>query len=206
MGLPPCAPPILIAISHSSVVAGSYIVPSGIIPLGIFGYAEVVPTDHEMGLDPEQSLGLLVARVGHLAGRGLQRRLHPLGLEPRQYRLMRSLGAEGGRSQQAVARELRIPASRMVGLVDDLETRGLLERFPNPSDRRAHALRLTESGRRLLDAARPVAHAYEAQLSAPFDELERSLLMELLSRMADGCDALDAAEPRRAGHRTVSGQ
>jgi len=143
----------------------------------------------------------MVARVGHLAGRAFQRRLQPLGLEPRQYRLMRSVGAEGGRSQQAVARNLRIPASRMVGLVDDLEARGLLERFPNPSDRRAHALRLTAAGRSLLGVARPLAEAYEAQLSAPFDQAERALLMELLGRFARHCDPANGVVPRDAGDR-----
>ena len=58
----------------------------------------------------------------------------------------------------------------------------------------------TEAGHHLLHAALPVALAYERQLSAPFDDLERSRLVELLGRMAECCHDLDELDAPRSGH------
>jgi DNA-binding MarR family transcriptional regulator len=128
----------------------------------------------------------MLSQVGRSIAHGFHARLEPLGLDPRQYLLLQAVGACRDQSQQAVGTSLRIPPSRMVGLVDSLEGRGLLERVPNPADRRAHALRLTAAGRRLLARAEPVAAAYEAEVCAPLDDDERATLAGLLTRIAAG--------------------
>ena len=53
---------------------------------------------------------------------------------------MRFVAASEGQSQQALAERLGIPPSRMVALVDQLEEMGLLERRPDPEDRRVRGL------------------------------------------------------------------
>jgi DNA-binding MarR family transcriptional regulator len=60
--------------------------------------------------------------------------------------LRRLISWQPGQSQQAIARQLRIPPSRLVPLVDSLETRGVIERRRDPGDRRNHALYLTDEG------------------------------------------------------------
>ena len=105
------------------------------------------------------------------AGRGdepwLPRRaLGPLGIEPRQFAMLRHISFEEGRSQQALGEVLRISPSRMVALLDDLQDRGLLERRANPDDRRARALYLTGAGRSLLSEAGRRAEAHEARVCA----------------------------------------
>ena len=72
----------------------------------------------------------------------------------------------------------------MVALVDALEARELLERRPSPSDRRAHALHLTEAGRRLLGQATQVAAGLEGELTEDLSAAERTQLIELLDRVA----------------------
>ncbi len=130
------------------------------------------------------SLGFLISQVGRSVGRSFHEALAPLDLEPRQYLLLASVAARHGCSQQAIGGSLQIPPSRMVVLVDDLERRGLIKRIPNPADRRAHALQLTPAGRRLLNRARPIAEAHEADLCEPLDEHARATLVELLGRIA----------------------
>src|SRR5580704_10662353 len=90
---------------------------------------------------PHGSVAFLLSQVGRSVARGFHHCLEPLGLDPRQYLLLRAVGACQDQSQHAVGTALQIPPSRMVVLVDNLEGRGLIERVANPSDRRAHALR-----------------------------------------------------------------
>lgn len=126
-----------------------------------------------------------MAQAGRQAGAELHRALEPLGLEPRQYVLLRRVAAEEGCTQQAVSGALQIPPSRMVAIVDALEERGLIRRVPNPTDRRAHGLRLTPAGRRLLAKAGPLVEAYDSLVAHPLDESERAHLAALLQRIAD---------------------
>jgi DNA-binding MarR family transcriptional regulator len=124
--------------------------------------------------------------------------LAPLGLEPRHYLLLRSVADAEGCSQQAVGDSLQIPPSRMVGLVDALEERGLIRRVPNPADRRAYELRLTPAGRGLLAMAEPLTEAFEAELSEPLSPSERDVLVALLGRLAERRRlAFGAAAPAR---------
>ena len=56
-----------------------------------------------------------------------------------------------GLSQQALGERLGVFPSRLVGVLDDLEGRGLVERRNSPTDRRSYALYLTEGGRKALE-------------------------------------------------------
>ncbi|MBV8735083.1 MAG: MarR family transcriptional regulator, partial [Solirubrobacterales bacterium] len=89
-----------------------------------------------------------------------------------------------------------IDPSTMVATIDDLEARGLVERRPHPSDRRAHALHLTEEGREVLGRGRQVARTAEDDLLAPLSPEDRKTLHELLLRLA-----LAAEEPARGRGR-----
>jgi DNA-binding MarR family transcriptional regulator len=128
---------------------------------------------------------MLMAQAGRQAGRELHRALEPVGLDPRQFVLLRRVAAAEGCTQQAVGGALQIPPSRMVALVDALEERGLIRRVPNPTDRRAHGLRLTPAGRRLLAKAGPLVEAFESIVAQPLNDKERAHLAALLQRIAD---------------------
>ena len=129
------------------------------------------------------NLGLLLVQLGFHVGNRFREALAPLGLEPRHVGLLRRLATAEGQSQQAVGRTLGITPNRMVFLVDDLEAHGLVERRPNPSDRRSHALYLTARGRKALqDAATATAHHGEIGQSLKADE--RRQLTDLLRRVA----------------------
>jgi DNA-binding MarR family transcriptional regulator len=154
-------------------------------------------------LDPPGPVGLLLSQVGHSVARSFHACLQPLDLDPRQFLLLQTVGACRDQSQHAVGASLQIPPSRMVVLVDTLSERGLIQRVANPVDRRAHALRLTPAGRRLLQRATPVAAAFETELCRPLSAPERATLLALLSRLASArglpaAGALEATRPRRA--------
>jgi DNA-binding MarR family transcriptional regulator len=139
--------------------------------------------DAVLATTPFQAVGFLLSSVGYAVSRRFHQILAPLQLEPREFALMRAVGAAEGQSQQAVAERLQIPPSRMVAFVDALEARGLLERRPNPQDRRARALHLTDDGRALLGRAFVLAVELERDVCAELSVAERERLVEMLQRV-----------------------
>jgi DNA-binding MarR family transcriptional regulator len=132
---------------------------------------------------PFRSVGFTVSSIGHAVARRFKETLAPLELEPREFALLRAVGADEGQSQQAIGERQQIPPSRMVAFVDALEERGLLERRLNPQDRRTRALHLTDRGRDLLISAFALAAAVEQELCADLSAPEREQLIELLWRV-----------------------
>jgi DNA-binding MarR family transcriptional regulator len=132
---------------------------------------------------PFQAVAFLLSSVGYAVGRRFHQILAPLQLEPREFALMRAVGAAEGQSQQAVAERLQIPPSRMVAFVDALEARGLLERRLNQQDRRARALHLTDDGRELMGRALLLAIGLERDVCADLSVPEREQLVGMLRRV-----------------------
>src|SRR5262245_6601170 len=132
-----------------------------------------------------QSPGFLLAQVGAHAAARFAERLEPLGLTPAHAGLLRMIAASSGVSQQQVAAAMGAFPSRMVGLVDELQHRKLVERQRNPEDRRSHALALTAEGRRVLEAIGKVAREHQDALLAALSPAERDTLAQLLLRVAD---------------------
>lgn len=111
-------------------------------------------------------------------------RIKPLDLSPAQAGVLRLIAWQPGQSQQAIARTLGTPPSRLVLLIDSLEERGLIERRQNPEDRRHHALHLTGSGAEFMERLAAVGAAHEDDICAGLDADERAQLHRLLERLA----------------------
>lgn len=109
--------------------------------------------------------------------------LEPVGIDPREFLLMRFVAASDGPSQHALAERLAVPPSRMVALVDRLEESGFVERRPDPEDRRVRRLYLTRKGRGVLERAGRIAIDYETRLCAGINREERELLIDLLQKL-----------------------
>src|SRR5437763_16983754 len=107
------------------------------------------------------SVGFMLSTLGHAVSRRFVHALQPLELHPREFSVLRAVKANDGQSQQALAARLHIPPSRMVAIVDELESRGLIERRPDPADRRVRALYVTELGQTLLEDAFRLAAEHE---------------------------------------------
>ena len=132
-----------------------------------------------------QSPGFLLAQVGAHAATRFAERLESLGLTPAHAGLLRMIASSSGLSQQQVALAMGAFPSRMVGLVDELQHRKLVERQRNPQDRRSHSLALTTEGRRVLEAIGRVAREHQDALFAALSSAERETLSQLLLRVAD---------------------
>jgi DNA-binding MarR family transcriptional regulator len=130
-----------------------------------------------------RSVGFLISQLGFFSSRRFTEALEPLGIGPRDFLLMRFVAASDGQSQQTLAEQLGVPASRMVALVDHLEEMGLVERRPDPEDRRVRRLFITRKGRSVLEKAGKIAIDYETQLCAGINREEREQLIDLLRRL-----------------------
>lgn len=144
---------------------------------------------------PPRSVGFLISQLGFFSSKGFTDALEPVGIDPREFLLMRFVAAAEGQSQQALAEHLHVPASRMVALVDRLEEVGFVERRPDPDDRRVRGLHLTRKGRWVLERAGKIAIDYETRLCAGINREEREQLIDLLQKLQAGQTALRGVHP-----------
>jgi DNA-binding MarR family transcriptional regulator len=130
----------------------------------------------------------MLSSLGYTVSRRFHHVLEPLELEPGEFALLRAVSANEGESQNALAERLHISPSWMVAVVDELETRGLLERKPHARDRRVRNLHLTATGKKLLRQAERKAQQFDQQVTEPLSEAELQQLLDLLDRFAAGLD------------------
>jgi DNA-binding MarR family transcriptional regulator len=131
------------------------------------------------------SAAFLVAQVGAHAAMRFAEALKPHGFTPHDAGILRLLARAPGISQQELAKRLRMHASRLVGVLDDLEERGLIERRPSATDRRLYALHLTPGGEARLGVIGQVAREHHRALLESLSEEEQASLAALLARVAE---------------------
>jgi long-chain acyl-CoA synthetase len=94
--------------------------------------------------------------------------LAPLDLSLPQYRALALLG-EGSTASSVLARRLAVSPPSVTAVVDGLVGRGLVERRPDPEDRRRLTLLLTKEGTKLLAAADAAAEARLDEIAEYFE-------------------------------------
>jgi DNA-binding MarR family transcriptional regulator len=144
-------------------------------------------------------LGFLLAAVGFGMGYRFREVLAPSGMQPREFGVLRQVAIEDGISQQACGAALKVAPSQMVALVDELERKGLIERRPNPADRRVHALRVTARGKKALGSAFEASMRNEAAVFGALSDADRAELRRLLQTVADAL-GLEPGQHPGMGH------
>jgi DNA-binding MarR family transcriptional regulator len=144
---------------------------------------------------PEQSVGYSLSQLGFETSRRFGEIIATVGLEPRQFALLRAVARSDGQSQQALAEPLHIPASTMVAVVDSLEHAGFLERRLHASDRRTRTIHLTPDGADVLARATALAWSWEGVICSGFRPSERAQLLGLLARVAGNIGVVPGSLP-----------
>ena len=116
---------------------------------------------------------------------------------PRGYQVLAAAAREEPGSQLRLAQHLGVDRTVMTYLLDSLAEAGLVERHPDPADRRARRIVATPRGRALLDELGGHLRAAEDQLLAGLDDdTDRQAFRALLQRVAvHAATALDSAAP-----------
>jgi len=130
-------------------------------------------------------LGALLARTSHALSSAVAEGLAVHALTLRGFLLLHA-ASTGASSQQALAALVGLDKTTMVAAVDDLAARGLVERRPDPQDRRVRLVVLTEDGARLLRRAREVVERTEHDLLDDLGAEGRDALRGLLVRLLEG--------------------
>lgn len=107
--------------------------------------------------DPERSLGFLIHDVARLLRRNFNRGVQALGLTQTQWRAIAQLSRNEGINQVTLADILEIQPISLARLLDRMQASGLIERRPDPRDRRAVQLYLTAEAEPILAALRAQA-------------------------------------------------
>ncbi len=114
---------------------------------------------------------------------------------PRGYQVLTAATRSEPGSQQELAHHLGVDRTVMTYLLDDLERAGLIERHPDPADRRARRIAPTERGRALLCDLDQRLGAAEQHVLAGLDARDRQAFRALLCRAAAHANALDPSSP-----------
>lgn len=145
---------------------------------------------------PDQSnLDLRLFRVWMRASKAIMENIikdvenHNLSRE--NFMILELLYSKGPHPVQKISEIFSIPSGSITYVVDKLEKKGLVARQPNPNDRRASNVILTEEGRTLFDEIFPKHVATISQNFSFITDNEKVQLIELLKRVGMGAENLD---------------
>jgi MarR family transcriptional regulator, lower aerobic nicotinate degradation pathway regulator len=111
--------------------------------------------------------------------------LAAVGAHRTHYAVLAALDEFGPDSQAELGRRCGIDPSDMVALMARLTGDGLVERGPDPSDRRRNLVSISQAGRRRLDELSERVGAAQDELLEPLSAAERARLVALLTRIVD---------------------
>jgi DNA-binding MarR family transcriptional regulator len=131
-----------------------------------------------------RNTGFLISWTGLVASKHFGEKIASVGLTTRMWGVLNVLDAEGPISQGALCSAVNMDPSSMVATIDELESKGLVERRRNPNDRRAYALHITDHGYETIARARELQREAQDELLAPLEAEERAQLRELLLKLA----------------------
>ena len=130
------------------------------------------------------STTFLLKRLGYAAKALAFAAYDEADLHPYHFGILITLDEGSHETQGSIADTLGYDRGQLVGLLDELEERGLVERRRDPADRRRHIVALTADGKRTLRQLRALTRRIEDDFLAPLDEEQRATLHALLLRLA----------------------
>jgi DNA-binding MarR family transcriptional regulator len=107
------------------------------------------------------------------------------GVRGYHYRLLAALEEFGPASQAALGRRTSIDRSDVVAALNDLAGRGLIQRSPDPDDRRRNIITITPAGTEQLRTLDQILAGVQEKLLAPLSAADRTQLVGLLTRLLE---------------------
>ena len=145
-----------------------------------------MPVNERVAIPLADRTGFLAQKVGTLFLHAVGEQLGKLGLGNRPFFVLAGIAHAAPISQQDLSRALSIDPTTMVGLVDELEQGGFVQRTRNPRDRRRYDLTLTDSGAQALAAAQEAMEEVEEAFFSPLSDAERRRYHVYLEKLVEG--------------------
>lgn len=143
-------------------------------------------TESDNGIDASYLETLLGynARRAALAVIGVfLHRMAPFGLRPVDFSVLTLIAHNPGITSRQLCAALDILPPNLVGMIKSLDKRGLIERRPHPTDRRAQGLHLSPAGKKLQKSAQTTATRLESDVASRLSAEELETLKSLLRKV-----------------------
>ncbi len=157
------------------------------------------PTSASPDSPERRRLPVLLRRSWYGLNQAFRRRILHTGLTPDQFTALRNLQEAGrtGLIQSELTGRMSSDPNTIASLVDRMSRAGLIDRAPDPEDRRAYRLRLNAKGRKVFNEARRIAVELQSGVLAAIKPEQREGFLEQLSIVADACLAAAEHSPRK---------
>lgn len=132
----------------------------------------------------DESVGYWISIVGLRYKGEAWRRLKPFDVTPEQWVVLNRLSMDEGVCQRELASRIVKDQPNTTRILDKMEQKGLIRRNPDPLDRRAFQVFLTEKGKRLREELLPVVQQLRNDSTSGFSESEIMMLKELLRKFS----------------------
>lgn len=142
--------------------------------------------------------GFLIHDASRLRRTVVDQRLKPLGVTRSQWWVLVNLARseatthKDGIAQVELARLLDVGKVTVTGLIDRLEESGLVQRIPDPNDRRSKLVKMSRKGRLLQEKLESVGAEINRQIMDSISEDEERQLIDILAKMKTNLRAMDA--------------
>ena len=148
------------------------------------------------------TLAFLLHDVARLLKKRLEQNSRESGLTRSQWQILAYLAQNEGINQKGLAELLEIEPITLGRIVDKLETLGLIERNPHPTDRRTWLLHLVEAARPKLEQIRELGDVTHREALAGVSEDDRQHLLKTLQALKE--NLTQACEASLAGQERTS--
>ena len=149
--------------------------------------------------DRERNFGFLLKEVSRRYVNRFEIRAAEIPVTLAQAKALVRLQKNEGVSQARLAELAEVDPMTMVRILDRMEAEGLLERRPDPTDRRARCLYLTAKARPILGEIWRLCDEIRAEMFAGVSRAEREQFMTVLERLHDNISQLEGLAPSTAG-------
>ena len=144
---------------------------------------------------PDFTTGFLVHDVSRIRKKVVDKAVAPMGITRSQFWVLVNIARYGqdGIAQTELARLMSVGKVSLGGLIDRMEANGILERLPDPIDRRAKKVLMTQKGEDLLHRLQDVALDINKQIMKGITKEQNKALDGLLHTMKHNLLQMDGA-------------
>ena len=139
-------------------------------------------------MDVSDSPGLLIQKLAHAMALEMDRKLRAYDVTISQWRVLKQLWQQEGRSQVELQELLNLERATINGLVQRMARSGLISSAPDPDDKRVQRIFLTERGRELRQVTQDLEEELTACTLKGFSNDERTFFVSLLRRALSNSD------------------